>query len=104
MPSVEAGSLYGTLELLILKTLSSGGPMHGLAIADRIMSRGEGTFRIEEGSLYPALHRLQAKGHLNWEWMLTRAGERALARQRETWIRSTRVMLDFLEVAWEDVR
>ncbi len=116
MPGVEAGGLYGTLELLILKTLNSGGPMHGLAIADRIMSRGAGTFRIEEGSLYPALHRLQAKGYLSWEWMLTgerkRAkyyqltptGERAFARQRETWIRSTRVMLDFLDVAWEDVR
>jgi PadR family transcriptional regulator PadR len=116
MSGVEAGGLYGTLEMLILKSLSSGEPLHGLAIADRIMTRCEGTFRIEEGSLYPALHRLQAKEYLSWEWMLTgerkrakyyrltRAGERALARQRATWIRSIRAMLAFLDVAWEDVR
>jgi PadR family transcriptional regulator PadR len=116
MPGIEAGGLYGSLELLILQTLRRGGSMHGLEIADRIMSRCEGAFRIEEGSLYPALHRLQAKDYVSWEWMLTgerkrakyyeltRSGERALARLRATWIRSMRAMLDLLEVAWEDVR
>ena len=115
MGGVPAGNLYGTLEMLILKGLELGGPMHGVGVADHIASRSGGLFRVEEGSLYPALHRLQAKGHVSWEWMkteegkrakyyeLTRSGRRALALELEGWISSTRAMLSLLDVSAEQV-
>jgi transcriptional regulator len=113
---VRAGSLYGTLELLILKGLEARGPMHGVAVADHIARRSEGLFKIEEGSLYPALHRLQGKGYVTWEWMRTeegkrakfyeisKAGRRALAKELGSWIANTRAMLSILELGVEDVR
>jgi transcriptional regulator len=115
MGSVRAGNLYGTLELLILRGLELGGAMHGVSIADQIAARSEGVFRIEEGSLYPALHRLQAKGYVTWEWMKTDegkrakfyeisgAGQKALARELDGWVQSTRAMLAVLDVAPETV-
>jgi transcriptional regulator len=115
MGSVRAGNLYGTLELMILKGLEVNGPMHGVSVADHIRSRSAGVFQIEEGSLYPALHRLQAKGHVSWEWVKTdegkrakyydisRAGRKALARELDGWLRSTRAMLAVLEVPTEEV-
>ncbi len=111
----RAGGLYGTLELLILKGLEMHGPMHGVAVADHIAAGSGGLFRIEEGSLYPALHRLQGKGHVSWEWRktdegkrakyyeLTRAGRRALKGELEGWIDNTRAMLDLLDLGAEDV-
>ena len=77
MGSVRAGNLYGTLELLILRALEVGGAMHGVSVADHIAVRSGGVFQVEEGSLYPALHRLQAKGYVTWEWMKTDEGKRA---------------------------
>ena len=77
MGGVRAGNLYGTLEVLILRGLDLHGPMHGVGVADHMALRSEGLFQIEEGSLYPALHRLQAKGHVRWEWMKTEGGKRA---------------------------
>jgi len=58
----KVSSLYGTLDLLILKTLSSGGSRHGLEIADEIHQLSDRELQIEEGALYPALHRLQKAG------------------------------------------
>ena len=116
MGSVKAGNLYGTLELLILKGLQGRGAMHGVAIADHIARGSRGYFNIEEGSLYPALHRLQAKGYVSWEWMkteegkrakfyeLTRSGRRALERELHSWITNTRAMLTLLDLGVEDVR
>ena len=115
MGSVRAGNLYGTLELLILKGLELNGPMHGVSVADHIQFRSGGVFQIEEGSLYPALHRLQAKGYVSWEWMKTdegkrakyyeiaKAGRKALARELRGWVQSTRAMLAVLEVPAEEV-
>ena len=115
MGGVKAGSLYGTLELLILKGLELHGPMHGVAVADHIAARSDGLFKIEEGSLYPALHRLQAKGNVTWEWMkteegkrakyyeLTRAGRRALKKEMGSWIANTRAMMALLDLGTEDV-
>lgn len=116
MGGVRAGSLYGTLELLILKGLEIHGPMHGVAVADHIARRSDGVFKIEEGSLYPALHRLQGKGHVTWEWMkteegkrakyyeLTKAGRRALRKELGSWIANTRAIMALLELGTEDVR
>ncbi len=86
----------GTLDLLILQTLS-GGPLHGYAIGRWIRERSEGVLDVEEGALYPALHRLEGRGWLSSEWgktdtgrrakfyRLTEAGEEALEEERRRW-------------------
>jgi transcriptional regulator len=68
--------LRGTLELLILRTLSAG-PRHGHAIAKHIQRTSEDLLQVETGSLYPALHRLEAKGWISAEWALSDKGKRA---------------------------
>lgn len=116
MGTIRAGNLYGTLEMLILRGLDLCGPMHGVGVSDHICSRSAGLFRVEEGSLYPALHRLQAKELVDWEWRkteegkrakfyeITRKGRRALSSELEGWIESTQAMLSLLEVPLEDVK
>ena len=86
----------GAIELLILKTLSWG-PMHGYAIARWIQEISDDALRVEEGSLYPALHRLENKGAVETRWgvsennrqakfyTLTPAGRRALRAEIESW-------------------
>lgn len=68
--------LHGTLDTLILKTLS-GGRRHGYAIARAIEDATEGVVEIEEGSLYPALYRMERKGWVEAEWGLSELGRRA---------------------------
>ena len=92
--------LQGTLEMLVLKTLSFE-PMHGWGISQRIQQMSRDVFQVNQGSLYPALQRMKSKGWLRSEWrrsennrrakyyMLTAAGERELAREREQWQRSS---------------
>ncbi len=67
MPSSKAELLQGTLDLLILKTLQ-GDPLHGYAITQRIQQRSEEILVVEEGSLYPCLYRMEAKGWIKGEW------------------------------------
>jgi len=88
--------VQGTLEMLILRTLTRGA-MHGYAIAVAIESRSEDVLRVEEGSLYPALHRMELAGMLTSEWRtsesnrrakyyrLTAAGRNDLAAQSARW-------------------
>jgi PadR family transcriptional regulator len=88
--------LQGALDLLILKTLQRG-PMHGYGIAQRIQQVSEDALRVEEGSLYPALHRIEQAGWISAEWRASEAGRRAkfyrltasgrkqLAREAENW-------------------
>jgi transcriptional regulator len=95
--------LQGTLDLLILKTIAAG-PMHGYAIAQRIQSRSEDLLVVEEGSLYPALYRMEAKGWIRAEWgksennrrakfyELTRAGRRQLEEEIAIWERVHRAI------------
>lgn len=90
--------LPGTLDLLILSALESG-PAHGYSIMEAIWAGSGELFRVEEGALYPALHRLQVKGLLSAEWgtseanrrakfyQLTAAGRKHLARERQEWQR-----------------
>ena len=66
----------GTLDILVLKTVLSG-PMHGYAIGRVIRNESEGVLSVEEGALYPALHRLQKSGLLDAEWGRTETGRRA---------------------------
>jgi transcriptional regulator len=68
--------LQGTLDLLLLRTLSSG-PRHGHDIAKHIHRTSEELLQVETGSLYPALHRLEAKGWISAEWALSDKGKRA---------------------------
>src|SRR5215472_89686 len=67
----------GTLDMLILKTLSREGQMHGFAIADSIQQTSADVLRVEEGSLYPALQRMLIKGWIVGEWSKTRENRRA---------------------------
>lgn len=68
--------LQGTLTLLVLKTLS-GAPLHGYAITQRIQQVSEDALRVEEGSLYPALHRMEQLGWVRAEWGLSETNRRA---------------------------
>src|SRR5258708_7098607 len=88
--------LQGTLDMLILKTLMRG-PLHGYSIAEFIEDTSEDALRVEEGALYPALHRLELRGLLASEWgvsennrrakyyWLTAAGRKRLAVEAEHW-------------------
>jgi len=88
----------GTLDLLILKTLSWQS-MHGYAVGRWLRETSRESLQVDEGALYPALHRLHGKGYLDAEWGLTetgrkakfykitRAGRRHLAQQSESWAR-----------------
>jgi len=88
--------LRGTLPLLILRTLATG-PNHGFAIAKRIAQVSEAVLKVEQGSLYPALHRMELDGLIDAYWdttennrrakyyRLTRQGQRALAAETSRW-------------------
>jgi len=68
--------LHGTLDLLILRTLQTG-PQHGWAISERIEQISRSVLEVNQGSLYPALHRLEHKGWINAEWGTSDLGKRA---------------------------
>ena len=96
-------ALQGTLDLLVLKILSRG-PHHGYGIAADIESISDDVLRVEEGSLYPALHRMEHLGWITAGWQttennrrariyrLTRAGEKRLAEEQEKWAQLTRAV------------
>src|SRR5919112_2148624 len=96
----QSDLLQGTLELLILTTLSLE-PMHGWGIAQRIQQMSRDVFRVNQGSLYPALQRMLGKGWVTAEWrttesnrraryyLLTRAGRKQLREERSEWERSS---------------
>ena len=89
----------GTLAMLILRTLRDGDAMHGYAIANAIQQTSEDVLRVDEGALYPALHRLEVRGLLRSKWglsennrrakyySLTAAGRRELNREAAAWAR-----------------
>ncbi|MGA8028686.1 MAG: PadR family transcriptional regulator [Bryobacteraceae bacterium] len=76
MPDKKTDLLQGTLDLLILKTVAQG-PIHGYAIAQRILLTSKEMLQVQQGSLYPALHRLQRKGLLKSEWKESGSGPMA---------------------------
>ena len=69
--------LQGSLDLLVLKTLSQRGKLHGYGIAQHIQRASNNVLRVEEGSIYPALHRMQQSRWIASEWALTETGRRA---------------------------
>ena len=102
--------LQGTLDLLILRTLAAG-PMHGWGISQRIQAVSDSVLVVNQGSLYPALYRLEEEGWISSEWgasennrrakfyRLTRAGERQLAREAQNWQRLAGAVFRVLETA-----
>jgi transcriptional regulator len=71
------GAIYGTLDALVLRTLDADGPLHGLEVARLIEERSEDVLRVDEGALYPALHRLQKRGLIEGEWQISEKRRRA---------------------------
>ena len=100
---------YGTLDLLILKTLDTMGPMHGYRIARRIEQVAENVLRLNQGSIYPALIRLEEQGWIRTQWgvsetkrkvkfySLTRAGAKQLSVEVRNWERATALVARFFE-------
>ena len=101
MPQRKNDVLQGTLALLVLKTLASNPRMHGYAITTHIQQVSADLLRVEEGSLYPALHRMEQQGWLRSEWGLTEKnrearfyaitakGRKQLAAEQESWDKLT---------------
>ena len=93
--------LQGTLGLLVLQTLSARGPMHGYALTQQIQQGSADLLRVEEGSLYPALHRMAQYGWIKGKWgtternrpariyTITELGRKELLMERESWLRLT---------------
>ena len=79
--------LQGTLDVLILKTLSPGA-MHGWGVSQRIQQLSEDVLAVNQGWLYPALHRLEEKGWIDAEWGSSENNRNRLATGSETWTRS----------------
>jgi PadR family transcriptional regulator, regulatory protein PadR len=102
--------LQGTLDLLVLRTLLPG-PMHGWGISQRILQVSEEVLRVNQGSLYPALHRLEEQGWIKAEWgesensrrarfyALTRAGRKRLDEETANWERLAGAVRRILETA-----
>jgi len=101
--------MQGTLDLMVLKTLEGLGPLHGYGIARRIEQVSEGVLSLNQGTIYPALLRLQQRGWITAEWgssennrrakyySLTRAGRKQLATEAEDWQRISTVIARMLE-------
>src|SRR5258705_8786686 len=103
-PPSKADVLQGTLDLMVLQTLDSLGPLHGYAMAARLEQVSGGALQLNMGTLYPALMRLEQRGLLRGKWgttdtnrkarfyAVTQAGRRQLARDKDAWDRMTGVI------------
>src|SRR3954452_5926390 len=109
-PGSRLDLLQGTLDLLILRTLLSG-PRHGWSISERIQQISQDVLQVNQGSLYPALHRLEHQGWIRAEWgiselgrrarfyQLTPAGRKQLEQESENWTRLAAAISKVLEMA-----
>jgi transcriptional regulator len=100
MPKTNSDQLHGTLDMLVLKVLDRGA-IHGYGIAVRLQQLSKDVLQVEEGSLYPALYRMEQRGWLSSEWAptdtgrrarfykLTRAGRAQLTAETQSWTRLT---------------
>src|SRR5215475_2502999 len=111
MSTRDTGILQGTLDLMVLRTLETMGPQHGFGLAKRIQQISEGALDLNQGTLYPALLRLEQRGWISSEWgtseanrrakfyALTRSGRRQIERESEEWERTVALMQRFLKPA-----
>jgi PadR family transcriptional regulator PadR len=102
MPKSRNDKLQGTLTLLVLRTLETRGALHGYGLCEHIHAVSDELLQVEEGSLYPALHRMEQDGWISSKWTITDKGRKAkvyaitargrkqLADEQETWARLTR--------------
>ncbi len=109
----KADVLQGTLDLMVLKTLESMGPLHGYGIAQRLQQVSGSVLQLNQGTLYPALLRLEQRGWVSSKWgtsdnnrrarfyALTRAGRRQLQREAEDWQRMAAIMARVLGATGE---
>ncbi len=110
MKEKKINLLQGTLDLLVLRSLSLG-PLHGIAVSQRIAQLTRGTFEVKPGSLFPALHRLEEAGWLSSSWgesennrrakyyRLTKAGQRQLKTASADWQRISLAISNALQEA-----
>ena len=108
--TAKSDLLQGTLDLLILQVASLG-PVHGYAVAQRLQQITRDALQVPQGSLYPALHRLEERGWLRAEWkntdtgreakfyVLTKAGQRQLERERSDWERLSEAIARVLKTS-----
>jgi PadR family transcriptional regulator PadR len=109
MSPSDAEVPYGTLDLIVLKTLAAMGPLHGYGVARRIEQVAEGRLSLNQGTIYPALLRLEQKGWIRSTWgtsdnnrrarfySITPAGRRQLAAEAELWTRTVSIVTRLLE-------
>ena len=102
--------LQGTLDLMVLRTLESMGPQHGFGLARRIQQISEGALDLNQGTLYPALLRLEHRGWIQSQWgtsdhhrkakfyEITRAGRRQVERESADWTRTVAIMQRFVRL------
>jgi PadR family transcriptional regulator PadR len=107
----SADNLLGTLDLLVLRTLSAGESLHGYSIAERIHQCSDDVLRVEEGSLYPALHRMDESRWIKSKWGLsennrraryyeiTKTGRRRLAQLEQDWARHVDAVARVMKLA-----
>jgi PadR family transcriptional regulator PadR len=110
MAAEKSDLLQGTLDLLILQIVALG-PVHGYAVAQRLQQVSHDVLRVQQGSLYPALHRLEERGWLKAEWrntetgreakfyQLTKDGQKQLQRERSDWQRLAQAVALVLKTA-----
>jgi PadR family transcriptional regulator PadR len=111
MGTSKTDHLLGRLDLLSLRILATGGRMHGYAIAERIEELSEDILKVGEGSLYPALHRMDEAGWIKSEWApsennrrarfyrITAAGRRQLEAEETEWLRASAAITRVLRLA-----
>ena len=107
----KADNLLGTLDLLVLRILAGGDAIHGCAIADLIHDMSRDALRVEEGSLYPALHRMEEAGWVKSEWKasdnnrraryyrITVRGRRRVAQVQRKWLAHVHAVVRVLKLA-----
>jgi transcriptional regulator len=111
MGKLKKDQLLGKLDLLVLRILSSGESMHGYAIAERIEQLSDNVLQVGEGSLYPALHRMDEAGWIRSEWApsdnnrraryykITASGQRQLVDEKAEWLRAADAITRVLRLA-----
>ncbi len=109
MKTVRSEVPYGTLDLMVLKTLEAMGPLHGYGVARRIEQAASGTLSLNQGTIYPALLRLEQKGWIASEWgtsdnnrrarfySITKAGRKQLAAEVDSWTRTMGMVQRLIE-------